>query len=373
MPGANLVTRRMEGLQNYAKLVVSVVPSAFAHASLAKFAKYFIALLLLVNWKSFPLVWHWRIWAPVFVWGIPTRLRILRLVALFKSKQRALKDEEHFWTANSPVGKDIWSYRYKFNAYSSLDECDYNMHLSNSSYAKNFDYARMYAALDGFPQYLRAGGFMALAATHYHFIREIPVLVPYEIHVSVLAWDQKWIYVCAQYLTKNKKESKKSHKLNAISNLAIEKTPAKPEDIHSSINSPSPGTPPESFPSCIEVPEGYTLHTVAISRMVFKIGRITVPPSLVYALNGFTANASDKHYSSSNPPPHWQNVLNYGHTRHGGSPRKLRDFLKGGWREVPESERWWEQAFAGPAEEQRLANLALLDSMKTGMDRFGSK
>ena len=43
-------------------------------------------------------------------------------------------------------------------------------------------------------------------------------------------------------------------------------------------------------------------------------------------------------------------------------------FLKGGWRNVPEGERWWETALSGPVEEQRKANMSTLDRVRNGME-----
>jgi hypothetical protein len=36
---------------------------------------------------------------------------------------------------------------------------------------------------------------MPLAATHYDFVREIPMFAPYEVRISVQAWDHKWVRV----------------------------------------------------------------------------------------------------------------------------------------------------------------------------------
>ena len=44
-----------------------------------------------------------------------------------------------------------------------------------------------------FPQFFRAGGTMALAGTHFHFLKEIPILAKYEVRVSIGAWDEKWV------------------------------------------------------------------------------------------------------------------------------------------------------------------------------------
>ena len=49
-------------------------------------------------------------------------------------------------------------------------------------------------------------------------------------------------------------------------------------------------------------------------------------------------------------------------------PKAIAAFFKGGWKEVPESERWWEQAFAGPVEKKRATNLELIRGVKEGME-----
>ena len=70
----------------------------------------------------------------------------------------------------------------------------------------------MQAAVDYFYGFLRDGGWIALAgesslhmhmsfvlnftcqsATHYQFVREVPVLATYEVRLTILAWDQKWV------------------------------------------------------------------------------------------------------------------------------------------------------------------------------------
>ena len=69
----------------------------------------------------------------------------------------------------------------------------------------------MRSALDFFPGYMTAGGGIALAgasrvddcllshesslriATHFQFLKEIPIFAPYEIRMSLVAWDQKWV------------------------------------------------------------------------------------------------------------------------------------------------------------------------------------
>jgi hypothetical protein len=78
----------------------------------------------------------------------------------------------------------------------------------------------MKSALVLFPYYVRTGGWIALAGklssplpskekvkieqrhvsdtwcspgTHFHFIREIPILARYEVRSQIVGWDHKWV------------------------------------------------------------------------------------------------------------------------------------------------------------------------------------
>lgn len=77
--------------------------------------------------------------------------------------------------------------------YAGIDDCDYNMHLSNSAYAKNLDYARMTSLIDLMSPHFYPGGWMALGAAHYHFIREIPIFSEYEVQMSIGGFEDKWV------------------------------------------------------------------------------------------------------------------------------------------------------------------------------------
>lgn len=92
-----------------------------------------------------------------------------------------------------PIGKDIFtdSDCVKFRA--TPDDCDYNLHLSNSSYAKNLDYNRI-----GFlaKRFLRAhfdGSHFALGGSTYTFHAEVPMMAKYEVEMSIGSWDEKWL------------------------------------------------------------------------------------------------------------------------------------------------------------------------------------
>lgn len=117
-------------------------------------------------------------------------------------------------------------------------------------------------------------------------------------------------------------------------------------------------------------PDGGVLHCVAISHICFKHGRITVPPGVILSCEGFSkppSTASDAAFSPTNPPAHWKKVQDL-RVAPSGSMSAFVKFLKGGWRDVPEGERWWEDALDGPVEEQRKANLAVFDYIRNGME-----
>jgi hypothetical protein len=119
-------------------------------------------------------------------------------------------------------------------------------------------------------------------------------------------------------------------------------------------------------------PDGTILHCVSISQVCFKYGRMTVPPVVVLGAEGLTKppcpNSGISSYSHTNPPPNWvkSQAMRVAPT---GDMANFQAFLKNGWRDVPESERWWEEAMGGPIEEKRRANLEILESLKFGLER----
>lgn len=85
--------------------------------------------------------------------------------------------------------------RSVYNTWASPDESDYNMHLSNSSYAKVLDMLRLKFAIVHMSTVFRDGCWIALGATHLRFVREIPIGTKYEIRMYCGSWDNKWVSV----------------------------------------------------------------------------------------------------------------------------------------------------------------------------------
>lgn len=369
-------------------------------------SKYILLVLLLINFRSLPFAWHIRVFLPVL--RLRLQYYLLRLRILFKPKELRAKILSDWGEGLCPIGANPFELVTIQHGCTTVDDADYNGHLSNSSYAKALDAARLKLVLKALPAFARSGGWMALGSTHFHFIREIPFLRSYEIRLSIGAWDHKWMFVIARYVSfpKNRR-SDATYELHAdgsgqqlgtnndsarpsktpttsddfprillstpAEDLTTPATPGDATEVDSNLQAEKTAKAMESLAAAqskMPEPDGAVLHCVAISYICFKHGRITVPPGVVLPCEGFSkppSTASAVPFSSTNPPPHWQKAQALRVAPSGSMPAFAK-FLKGGWRDVPEDERWWEDALDGPIEEQRKANLKVLDSIRKGME-----
>ena len=202
------------------------------------------------------------------------------------------------------------------------------------------------------------------------------MLATYEVRSLTVAWDHKWVrplilnilfsvsnseqsYIIHRFVRKPKKGSKPPKSIAASDSV----TPS------ATASSSNPGKIIASASSLLNAvePDGAIVHTIVVSQICFKIGRITIPPEIVMAINGHWTNDEPRKSSHKNPPPHWRRVQALASWEHGGSRKKMAEFLKGGWKNVPEGERWWEDALAG-ARERKEANLRAIESLRTAMD-----
>ncbi|KAI9457371.1 hypothetical protein HD554DRAFT_2142956, partial [Boletus coccyginus] len=289
------------------------------------------------------------------------------------------------WHSLSPVGANPFEFSVTHKRWASIDDIDlFGLHLSNSSYAKALDSGRTTAFIKYFPNWFHNEGQVALGATHYHFIREIAPLASYEVRVTIASWDHKWLYVVARYVTRPSRR----HATNRSPQSSAPPTPngapaqngsADVEHAIAAIINPGVNGTGNTHRAPIAEPDGAILHCVAVSQTCFKRGRITVPPAIVLASEGFTKPYSDSDagsvdgsgvgsYSRANPPPNWikSQLLRIPPQ---GSMDKFRAFSRDNWREVPEGERWWEDALGGSIEAKRQANLEILESLRMGLER----
>ncbi|KAG8743798.1 hypothetical protein FRC10_011427 [Ceratobasidium sp. 414] len=333
--------------------------------------KWFAFIIFLVNARSWPGVWHARVFKSVFK---------IRLSALFRRRGQ----DHEWWTRVSPVSRSVFPTAdgsdkgalSVLKSWAAPDDCDWNGHLSNSCYAKNLDPARMQACLDWFPAFFGDGGWVALGGAHYHYIREIPVNASYEIRMSIGGWEDKWIYLVAKFVTHPKQKSKSTPSSNQASTsshpsttIPVITTPSTPL-----VTEPStPGEPSAVTPMATESldaarvdtklspkptlrthdDDGALIHCIAVSTYVFKHGRLTVPPKIALAMSGFSlTQVGDK--------SNWATAS----AMRAQQPSPVRDFLRGGWKTA--EHKFWEPS--AEIEAERVKRVAALKQLTAGMD-----
>ncbi|KAJ4491953.1 hypothetical protein C8J55DRAFT_251322 [Lentinula edodes] len=312
--------------------------------------KYLLYAIVLANLRGAPIVWHWRVFWPIIKYNIQfLAFRVPNACATLLNRGERARRIARYIDKTSPVGVHPFDFEVIYRSRVSVDESDFNMHMSNSSYPKILDFTRTKMATHLFPHFLRAGGVVPIASTHFHFVREIPMLAKYEVRAGIGAWDEKWFYVSSSQVPPlTKSESDLVAKL---------------------------------FDSSSEDEEDIILHTIAVARCCYKLGRITVPPSVLMATNGVCvyphevtmteldptfSGSLDKHsgFSVESPPHTWTH-----HARNLAlNPRKLRELYKGAWRQDPT--RWWDSAMGvgGPVEEKLKERLGICKQLFEGMD-----
>ncbi|KAH7304791.1 capsule polysaccharide biosynthesis protein [Stachybotrys elegans] len=220
------------------------------------YSRIFAVLVLAWNWKSLPFVWTFRVFYSM----------ILHLgVRPF-----------HTHTPDKLFHPVI------SQSHASLNELDYRLHKSNSTYLADIDIARSHLASHllaraGHLAYQNAktrfvmdpsdpsrparGGFnIGVGGVFCSWRREIKPFQQYEMWTRILTWDRKWLYIMTHFVQKG----------------AIK---------------PSSWDAPENFgPTRTKSgkPEGWEkkVFATAVSLYIFKIGRLTVPPATMLQGSG---------------------------------------------------------------------------------------
>ncbi|KAJ3513896.1 hypothetical protein NLJ89_g2692 [Agrocybe chaxingu] len=344
-------SRAVATLRNLRQLTGTIPLSSISKA-LPKLGRVLLWLIVLLNARALPFVWHIRVFRPVFYRRVHHAW--IRFLMLFKSSRfEKLKLEDAWLDSITPVGENPFTMVVPYKTWAS-ESCGPFFHTFGLLTSEQ---VLTRAAVNLFPMYLRSGGWIALAATHYHFIREIPMLASYEIRSTIAAWDQKWLYVMSRYV--RKPDGKKKHIRKPTTpppggdgQIMALRTPG--DELISSSATPLPTTRPQTASetesalkavaaglAVREELDGAVVHTVVVSQVCYKVGRITVPPALILATNGFTG--TEGHSRASPPSPVGRGEE--GHVAAGwGKFAQVEGVSCWGWRETPESERWWDQA-----------------------------
>ncbi|PWY87434.1 hypothetical protein BO70DRAFT_427379 [Aspergillus heteromorphus CBS 117.55] len=207
---------------------------------------------VLLNMKGVPFVWH---------------IRLLNCLKehIILHRARKLSITTH--------GAQSLFYPVITTSSSPLLEIDYNLHKSNATYFTDLDINRVHLIATLFKNQL-ALGFMggdlgiALGSTACVFKREIKPYQRYEIHTRVLCWDEKWLYFVSHFV-----------KVGGKGSVVFE--------------AGGKGRKGMGMGRAGDVDEKRVLAS-AITRYVFKKGRISVAPEKVLMQAGLLPEVDGK-------------------------------------------------------------------------------
>ncbi|KAL7275242.1 hypothetical protein RUND412_001830 [Rhizina undulata] len=147
---------------------------------------------------------------------------------------------------------------------SPLYECDLNLHKSNSTYFSDLDIARTHLMCHLIKKSLSARRsrnepqlYVALAGVTCLFRREIKPFEKYEISTRLLAWDGKWVWVVSHFVSMKKSKDGKRK-----------------------------------------------IFASALSKYVFKCGRQTIKPEVVFMESGLLPQRPGEEEYIRSPPPY---------------------------------------------------------------------
>ncbi|GFF68184.1 hypothetical protein IFM47457_01975 [Aspergillus lentulus] len=214
-------------------------------------------VLLAMNVKCLPFVWHYRIFKP-----------------LVRAAWRRLRSGTE--SAVIPDSKTPTVFLPSITStYAPLFECDYKLHKSNSTYFTDLDASRSYllSALcyDGLvtvDRELAAEGKKGMLAAIIgsvttSFKKEIRIFQEYEVWSRILTWDRKWLYIVTHFV--QKASAKPAGYLTAKS--------TRPDSKSSIGESKCGSSQPVTF-------------ATSISKYVFKKGRLTISPERILRASG---------------------------------------------------------------------------------------
>ncbi|KAK5660052.1 hypothetical protein OQA88_13521 [Cercophora sp. LCS_1] len=223
-------------------------------------SRILLVFFLLLNWKSLPLGWTFRIFGS-WLFHMLKPPRSLPQRALF-----------HYSVTASRT---------------SLLETDYNMHKSNSTYFADIDISRSHLVShilgssipvltdnvnrklvldkDGNP--IKGGFGIGLGAVFCSFRKEIAPLQGYEMWSRILCWDRKWLYIITHFVVKGKVKPTMwdGKQMGPTRSRVVEAEDGK------------------------EVQEqdwSKYIFATAVSKYVFKLGRFTVHPTIAIQAAG---------------------------------------------------------------------------------------
>ncbi|RDW58721.1 hypothetical protein BP6252_13197 [Coleophoma cylindrospora] len=259
-------------------------------------------LFLFTNLKSLPFVWH---------------------VRCFNGVIKHLYCSPHNWEKDSRGSAALFQPLIT-STYTPFMECDFNGHKSSSTYFTDIDVSRLHLVACLFNKGIKTlqskpiidprgnqvnGQFsFVLGGVECTYRREIKPLEKYEIWTRVLAWDRKWLYIVSHFVKKgaikpagytlsdgNWLGTASQNKSNAI-----QKTWERKDPITSGKEMPQQSGTTNENPAPII---NKAIYASAISKYVFKKGRLTLHPEICLEASGLLPARPGGWATISGPAP----------------------------------------------------------------------
>ncbi|KAG9248123.1 hypothetical protein BJ878DRAFT_82971 [Calycina marina] len=256
---------------------------------LSKTALAFGLLFVTTNVKSLPFVWHIR---------------------CFNGLIKHLHRSPHVWEGDSRGPAAIFQ-PIITASHAPLLECDFNGHKSSSTYLTDLDVSRLHLISCLFGQGIKALGSrpvtgpkgdrvngklsFSLGAIECSYRREIKPYGKYEMWTRVIAWDRKWLYIVSHFVKPGSvvpqgytlSKGACSLKDARSSKATVGKVGAKTDDTCAK---------PAPVPS-------QAVYASAISKYVFKKGRLTLHPEIVLEASGLLPARPGGWATTAGPAP----------------------------------------------------------------------
>lgn len=228
-----------------------------------------IIVFLLLNLKMFPFIYH---------------LRILNGVRFLLQSQRppnAVQPEHLFQpliTSSKACLMEIDVFGHKSNSSYFADIDVARVHLITTLFGKGIEKIRGSTTMNGLSRRPRSKFTLALGAVSCTFKKELLPYETYDMWTRILSWDEKWVYIVTHFV-------KRSSKINPRISLLYpdQNTQESWKDGRDTVDA-------AKDTSTCRGPVRYPVAASALSKVVFKNGRLTIKPREIMEASGLLQN-----------------------------------------------------------------------------------
>ncbi|KIX09014.1 uncharacterized protein Z518_00092 [Rhinocladiella mackenziei CBS 650.93] len=231
--------------------------------------------LLLLNLKVFPFVYHLRL------------LNGLRFVLRSQRPKRDVGPEQLFQpliTSSKSCLMELDVFGHKSNSTYFADVDIARVHLVTTMFGKGIDKIRGGTTMNGLSGKPHSKFTVALGAVSCTFKKEILPYEGYDMWTRVLSWDEKWVYLVTHFV---KKGFKMGPKMSSLYPHQDKQAPKYEVDDNGDTSMFKTETTDSTCG-----PAKAPIAASALSKIVFKNGRITISPQQILEASNLLPIAS---------------------------------------------------------------------------------